>query len=65
MQPLWCNAAALTVALIFYLWRSHHHFVLRRRRVLRERVAYMLWMMADKVEGRSQTEPTIRAHGAH
>jgi hypothetical protein len=49
MQPLWGNVAALTVAIIFYVYRAHLQVRLRRRRVLRERITYMLWVMAQHV----------------
>jgi hypothetical protein len=51
MQPIVTNMAALAVATLFYLWRAHHQTRLRRQRVLRERVAYMLWVMAEQVQG--------------
>jgi hypothetical protein len=50
MQPIWCNVAALAVALLFYVWRTHRHLLERRQRVLRQRVAYMLWVMADQAD---------------
>ncbi|HVS39574.1 MAG TPA: hypothetical protein VMS17_28715 [Gemmataceae bacterium] len=50
MQMLFCNAAALAVALLFYTWRAYHQALLARRRVLRERVAYMLWVIAERME---------------
>jgi hypothetical protein len=51
MQPILGNLAALAVAMIFYLWRAHvQGRQLRRQRILRERVAYMLWVMADRVD---------------
>ena len=49
MHTLWCNFAALSVACLFYLWRSHAAALARRERTLRERVTYMLWMMANRV----------------
>ena len=49
MQPIVTNIAALTVATLFYLWRAHNQT--RRQRVLRERVTYMLWMMAEQMQG--------------
>ncbi len=55
MQPIWCNVAALAVALIFYLWRTYRHLLLRRQRQLRERVAYMLWVMAQRAGGRGSS----------
>ena len=36
----------MAVAIIFYVWRSYHEREQGRERVLRERVTYMLWVMA-------------------
>jgi hypothetical protein len=47
MQPLWANVAAIAVVAIYYLWRSLDRSQRRRELLLRERVAYMLWTMAD------------------
>jgi hypothetical protein len=47
MQPIVANMAALAVATLYYLWRAHYQ---TRQRVLRQRVAYMLWVMAQGVE---------------
>ena len=49
MQPIVTNIAALAVATLYYLWRAHHQTRQRRQRVLRQRIAYMLWVMADQV----------------
>ena len=46
MDPFSCNVAALAVAALFYVWRAHFQVRVRRQRVLRERVTYMLWVMA-------------------
>lgn len=54
MQMLCCNVAALTVALLYYMWRSYHQARMARQRVLRERVAYMLWVVAERIEGGSR-----------
>ncbi len=50
MQPIVANMAALAVASLYYLWRSHHQAQQRRRRLC-QRVAYMLWVAAQGVEG--------------
>ena len=50
MQPLVTNMAALAVATLYYLWRAHYQTRLRRQRVLCQRVAYMLWVMAQRVQ---------------
>jgi hypothetical protein len=46
MQTILCALSALTVAWIYYFWRSYHTELLQRERTLRERVAYMLWVTA-------------------
>jgi hypothetical protein len=50
MQPIVTNMAALAVASLYYLWRAHYQTRQRRRHLLRQRVAYMLWVMAGQVE---------------
>lgn len=47
MQPIVANLAALIVATLFYLWRAHYQTRRRRQQLLRERVTYMLWVMAE------------------
>ena len=48
MQPIWANLAALTVVALYYLWRNLDRAQRRRETVLRERVAYMLWSLAER-----------------
>jgi len=48
MQLFALNAAALAVALIYYTWRAYGQK--QHRKVLPERVAYMLWIMAERVD---------------
>jgi hypothetical protein len=59
MQPIWVNAAALTVALIYYGWRSFEQIRQRRDRARRERVAYMLWIMATRGNSKSREIPRV------
>jgi hypothetical protein len=47
MPTIVCNVAALAVASIFYTWRAYRLAQLHRHRTLRERVAFMLWVMAN------------------
>jgi hypothetical protein len=47
MEAITCNAAALCIAVIFYAWRDTTAEMRQRKRVLRERVAYMLWMASN------------------
>ena len=48
MQAVSTGVAALAVATIFYIYRGYIGILLQRRRQLRERVAYMLWVMAHQ-----------------
>jgi len=50
MHPLTGSIAALAVASIYYVWKSYFQHMLRREQMLRERVAYMLWVMAHQME---------------
>jgi hypothetical protein len=47
MQTIFCSAASLAVASIFYTWRMYQDVLIQKRRTLRERVTYMLWVMAN------------------
>lgn len=46
MLTVLCGSAALSVAGIFYSWRGYHGILARKQRILRERVAYLLWVAA-------------------
>jgi hypothetical protein len=48
MHAVSTGVAALAVATIFYIYRGYIGVLLQRRRQLSERVAYMLWVMANK-----------------
>jgi hypothetical protein len=50
MELLCCNAAALAVALVYYTWRAYDQARSARQRQLHERVAYMLWVVADRMD---------------
>jgi hypothetical protein len=47
MSVVVCAASALSVALLFYSWRSYNEKSEQRHKLLRERVTYMLWVMAN------------------
>jgi hypothetical protein len=51
MQLLVTNMTALAVATLYYLWRAHYQTQQRRRRLLCERVAYLLWTVAGQIQG--------------
>jgi hypothetical protein len=45
-----CSLATLMVASIYYVWRAYNEFQQRRTQTLRQRVSYMLWVMADQMD---------------
>jgi hypothetical protein len=47
MSVVVCAASALSVALLFYSLRSYNQKNEQRQKKLRERVTYMLWVMAN------------------
>jgi hypothetical protein len=46
MHPILCSTPTLALSAIYCLYRAYLHAHLRRRRLLHQRVAYMLWVMA-------------------
>jgi hypothetical protein len=46
MQTVYCGLCALAVAVLYYGWREYQTRQTGRQRQLRERVTYMLWVMA-------------------
>jgi hypothetical protein len=60
MVLLSCNVAALAVAVLYYIWRGYHQARHARERVLRERVAYMLWVIAERIESGSRQVYVVR-----
>jgi hypothetical protein len=50
MQAIYGSTATLAVAIIYYLWRDYTQVQQRRERALRERVTYMLWVMAAQLD---------------
>jgi hypothetical protein len=60
MYAIVSNVAALAVAALFYLWRSHYEARRQRLRLRRQRVAYLLWVLAERVE---ELDPSLSLHG--
>ncbi len=50
MNPMVCHFAALSVAMLYCMWRRHHEVIMRKQRLMRERVALMLWVIAQDPE---------------
>jgi hypothetical protein len=49
MPTLMCNMSALAVATLFYYWRRYREHHEQCEGVLRQRLTYMLWVMANTV----------------
>ena len=52
MNLILCNGAVFAVVLLYCLWRTQHHVQEGKRRQVRERVAYMLWVMSEQIDER-------------
>ncbi len=55
MSPINTCIAALAVAIIFYIYRGYVHVLARKQRTLRQRVAYLLWVAAERAADRNKT----------
>lgn len=51
MQALVCTVPTLAISTIYCLWHLQAAWLRRRERVLCDRVSYMLWVMANLVDG--------------
>jgi hypothetical protein len=59
MQPFWPTLAALAVAAIYYAWRAFDEVRRRRDRTIRQRVAYMLFVMATQGTAKTREIPRV------
>jgi hypothetical protein len=50
MQPYFGSVAVLAITTIYYTWRAYLQVYLFRRRNVRERIAHMLWVMAERMD---------------
>jgi hypothetical protein len=48
VELLTCNAAVLAIATLYFAWKEQVTTAVRRRSVLRQRVAYLLWAVAER-----------------
>jgi hypothetical protein len=48
MPAIVCSLGAFTVASIFYTWRAHYLAFTNHRRQLHDRVAFLLWTVANQ-----------------
>lgn len=47
MSLMFGSVATLAVVLIYWLWHAWYGIALQRKLTLRNRVAYLLWVVAD------------------
>ena len=47
MEIVFCGLCALAVAVLYYTWREYNTRLIEREKTLRERVAFMLWTVAQ------------------
>ncbi|VTS02941.1 hypothetical protein [Tuwongella immobilis] len=47
---LTCNVASFAIATLYYYWRDVYQAKRLKERVLRQRVAYMLWAVANQMD---------------
>jgi hypothetical protein len=48
IQMLACNLAVLAIAMLYYAWRDSYSTQASPRQRINERVAYMLWVAAQR-----------------
>jgi hypothetical protein len=48
VELLTCNVAVLAIAALYYTWKDRVTKTATRGRLLRERVAYLLWAVAER-----------------
>ncbi|MCI0684561.1 MAG: hypothetical protein L0Y71_20810 [Gemmataceae bacterium] len=63
MPNVICGVAALSVATVFYTYRAYVDYLKARQHTLRERVTYMLWVMANGTSDDAHTPalPGVRS----
>ena len=49
MHPLASSVTTLAVATIYCIWRKYTDVEVQRGTMLRDRVSYMLWVVADQM----------------
>lgn len=49
MPLIYYNLTVLVIAGLYYGWRDLYHAKRERERVIRQRVAYMLWTAANQM----------------
>jgi hypothetical protein len=52
MDPLMLNVSACAVAILYCVWKNYRRLIDQKQLLLRERVAFMLWKMAERGEER-------------
>jgi hypothetical protein len=50
MQAFQASYLALAISAIYIIWRNYTDIRIRHQRMVRDRLAYMLWVMAHQCE---------------
>ncbi len=56
LQPIFAALPTLAVSMVYCFYRAYALIQKQRQKRLRERVAWMLWVMAEQVE---ECEPSV------
>ncbi len=48
VELITCNVAVLAIAALYYAWKDRVVKAAQRNRALRQRVAYLLWAVAER-----------------
>lgn len=59
MPNVICGLAAFSVASVFYAYRAYVDHLKARHQILRERVTYMLWVMANGTHDDEAAAPAL------
>jgi hypothetical protein len=50
MQPILATLPTLAVSATFCIWNAYRAHLILRNKVRHERVAYLLWVMANEID---------------
>jgi len=50
MNAMLPSITTLAISAIYCIWHGYREFCLRRESILRQRVAYMLWVVATRTD---------------
>jgi hypothetical protein len=63
MNALVCTIPTLAISSIYCIWHAHLLRQRRRERILCDRVTYMLWVLANRVEFDDSVQTSTSENG--